>query len=268
MKLKHKSLVLLSKKGLPAKQLEAELDEPVELSLELFKAQGLELVKRDDKYYYATVFTDLDEAEFCIVDIETNGSKPEKHQIIEIGAVKIRNKTIIDTFESLVQCDNISEHITAITGICEDETLHAPPLKAVMERFSLFLDCAVFVAHDVKFDYSFISAMMQRVGLQPLLNRSLCTIDIAERTIASYRYGLAYLNEQLGLYEEATHHRALSDAITTTKLFKRSLNHLPHEIKSAEDLVRFSKEAKRLKRPKLPVDDKKTDNKKMEKERE
>ncbi|OQX57497.1 MAG: hypothetical protein B5M52_07220, partial [Helicobacteraceae bacterium 4484_230] len=74
MRLKHKSQLLLSKKGLPAKQLEAELDEPIELSLELFKAQGLELVEKDGKYYYATVFTDLEKADFCIVDIETNGS--------------------------------------------------------------------------------------------------------------------------------------------------------------------------------------------------
>ncbi len=91
--------------------------------------------------------------------------------------------------------------------------------------------------------------MMQRVGLEPLINRSLCTIDLAERTISAYRYGLAYLNRQLDLYGDATHHRALYDAMTATKLFKKTLQFLPESIESAEDLIRFSKEASRLKRP-------------------
>jgi DNA polymerase-3 subunit epsilon len=93
--------------------------------------------------------------------------------------------------------------------------------------------------------------MMERVGLQKLLNRSLCTIDLAERTIESERYGLAYLNKQLELYSNATHHRALSDAMTTTKLLKRTLALIPNTINNTEELIAFSKEAKRLKRPKV-----------------
>ena len=92
--------------------------------------------------------------------------------------------------------------------------------------------------------------MMERVGLQKLLNRSLCTIDLTERTIESERYGLAYLNEQLSLYKEATHHRALSDAMTTTKLLKRTLVLLPDTITNTEELIAFSKEGKRLKKQK------------------
>jgi len=247
-----KTLSQLSSKGVPSMQFEALLDEPLTLSLELIRAQGLELIEKDHHFFFATTTTAIDETEFCIVDIETNGSKPLKHQIIEIGAVKVRNRTIVDTFESLVQCDSISKHISEITGISENDTIDAPDLKVVMEEFQLFLGSAVFVAHDVKFDYSFISAMMVRVGFEPLLNRALCTIDMAERTISSYRYGLAYLNEQLELYKEATHHRALSDAITTVKLFKRSLQYIPYDLESTEDLIRFSKEAKRLKRLDMP----------------
>jgi len=250
----QKTVSQLSSKGVPSLQFEALLDEPLALALELMSAQGVEFLEKEHHYFFATAASEIDDTEFCIVDIETNGSKPKKDQIIEIGAVKVKNRTIIDTYESLVKCNSISRHISEITGIREADTLDAPDLKTVMEEFRLFLGSAVFVAHDVKFDYSFISAMMQRVSLEPLLNRSLCTIDMAERTIASRRYGLAYLNEQLDLYKEATHHRALSDAITTVKLFKRSLQFIPHTLKSAEDLIRFSKEAKRLKRPVLVVD--------------
>lgn len=251
MALSPKVSYALSTGGLREEALAAELDEPLELSLELLCAQGVELVEKDGRYRYATALTPVEDAVFCVVDIETNGSRPEKHQIIEIGAVKIQNSVIIDRFESLVRCGDISKHISEITGIFAEDTADAPPLKKVLEEFRAFLGTAVFVAHDVKFDYSFISAMMQRVDLMPLMNRSLCTIDLAERTISSYRYGLAYLNEQLDLYKEATHHRALSDAITTAKLFKRTLKFIPESITTAEALLLFSKEAKRLKRPKF-----------------
>jgi DNA polymerase-3 subunit epsilon len=120
-----------------------------------------------------------------------------------------------------------------------------------MKEFRLFLGTDIFVAHDVKFDYKFISAMMKKIGFGELKNRTLCSIDLAERSFASFRYGLSYLNNELDLHIEATHHRALSDAITATKLFEYSLSKLKVKIKTAEDLIRYSKEGKRFKRPKF-----------------
>lgn len=239
--------------GLTAHQLESLTGEGADLAVELLRAQGLDLVSSDGVRYRPVTCTQaISTATFCIVDIETNGSKPDKHQIIEIGAVKVQNLHIIDRFESLVRCDHISEHITQITGIAESDTLNAPPMREVLETFKGFLGNDIFVGHDVKFDFQFTSRMMERVGMAPLLNRNLCTIDLAERTISSYRYGLAFLNEQLELYKEATHHRALSDAMTTAKLFKRTLKHIPTDIQTVEELIIFSKKAKRLKRPKFP----------------
>jgi DNA polymerase-3 subunit epsilon len=241
----------LSTEGVTPYQLEQEFSEPLDLALELLHAQGLHLVEREGRYRFETTGIDIDDAVYCIVDIETNGSKPGKHQIIEVGAVKVQNYTIIDQYESLVRCNDISPHISEITGISVEDTKDAPPLKSVLGELRAFLGTAIFVAHDVKFDYSFISAMYERFGEPPLMNRRLCTIDLAERTISSYRYGLKYLNEQLELYKEATHHRALSDAITTVKLFKRTLRCLPDTIRTAEELIQFSKQGKRLKRPKF-----------------
>ena len=247
----QKSIINLATNGLHAETLQRELEGDVEYELELLAAQGLNLVEKEARYYFETKFTPIEDACFCIVDIETNGSKLEKHQIIEIAAVKVKNKKIIGRFESLIQCDNINEHITEITGISEADTKDAPKLKQVLYDFKNFLADAVFVAHDVKFDYGFISGSLEKVGLMPLTNRSLCSIDLAERTISSFRYGLKYLNDYLELHPEATHHRAMSDVITTYKLFVKSLENLPDDIKTVEDLIAFSKQGKRLKRPKI-----------------
>ncbi|MCK9472311.1 3'-5' exonuclease [Sulfurimonas sp.] len=246
-----KSIHKLSSKGLSVKTLKEQINEDLELLLQLWHSQGLEILKQQGSFYFATKFIPLKDAEFCIVDIETNGSKIEKHQIIEIAALKIKDGKIIGAFDSLVHCKEINSHISEITGIAAEDTKDAPTLKQVMYDFKNFLADSVFIAHDVKFDYKFISQSMQKMGLAPLLNRSLCSLSLAERTIESYRYALSYLNEVFSLHPSATHHRAMSDVLTTYELFKLSLTNLDESIKSVEDIIKFSKEAKMLKRPKF-----------------
>jgi DNA polymerase-3 subunit epsilon len=247
----NKTALKLASKGIDISELRPFLEESLALELLMAPAQGLEITVKDNRYYFKTNTMPIEKATFCIVDIETNGSKPQRHQIIEIGAVKVRDGEIIGQYESLVHCGEISTHITELTGISIDETKNAPPQQRVLNEFKAFLGTDIFVAHDVKFDYSFISAMFEKYNMQPMLNRHLCSIDLAERTFASYRYGLNYLNASLQLHHTATHHRALSDAITTTKLFLKSLRLLPDDVKTVEELILFSKQAKRFKRPKF-----------------
>jgi DNA polymerase-3 subunit epsilon len=246
-----KSISRLSSQGLSLKTLKDQINEGLDLTIELWKAQGLDVVKHQGYYFFDTHFISLEEAEFCIVDIETNGSKIEKHQIIELAAVKVRNGVIVDRFDSLVHVNEINPHIAELTGIHPEDTSDAPELKEVLIKFKIFLGNAIFVAHDVKFDYSFISKSLQIIGLEPLLNRSLCSLALAERTIVSYRYALSYLNDTFNLNPNATHHRAMSDVITTYGLFLMSLKSLDGDVLTVEDLIKFSKEASRLKRPKF-----------------
>lgn len=246
-----KSVSRLASRGLPMESLKSQIDESLDLFIELSSAQGLNIVKKQGYYFFDTKYTKIEDAEFCIVDIETNGSNIEKHQIIEIAALKIKDGVIIDSFESLVFTKEINPLITEITGITAQQTSGAPELRVVMMEFKLFLKDAIFVAHDVKFDYNFISATMQKIGLEPLLNRPLCSLALAERTIVSFRYGLSYLNELLQLNPLATHHRAMSDVVTTYKLFLLSLEYCNESLNNVEDLIKFSKESPRLKRPKF-----------------
>jgi len=241
----------LSQQGIPKLKFFKALSkfgEP-DFLIELLRAQGLPLHEHQGKYLYKTAIQPLSHGKFCIMDIETNGSKPSKgHTMIELGAVMYQDGKIIDEFESFVQCDSIPIMIQELTGISLEDTLKAPALKEVMFKFREFLGDAVFVAHDVKFDYRFTSAMMERVGLEPLANRKLCTFELAQRTLKAERYGLKHLNETLHLHTDADHHRALSDAITALELMKKSIDKLPKKVSMVEDLLRFSKEAPRLRK--------------------
>jgi len=263
--LNKKSISRLSTQGLSLKSLKEQLVHELDLTLELWRAQGLNVIKKQGNFFFDTAFIPISEAIFCIVDIETNGSKIEKHQIIEIAAVKVINGKIIDRFDTLVKTAEINPHITEITGITAHLTKDAPELDSVLKEFKLFLGDAVLIAHDVKFDYSFISKSLQKIGFEPLLNRSLCSLALAERTIVSYRYALSYLNETLNLNPNATHHRAMSDVMTTYALFLQSLENLNEEIITVEDLIKFSEEAPRHKRPKFdPLLEKEEEEKKNE----
>jgi DNA polymerase-3 subunit epsilon len=115
--------------------LKTLLDGEIEFNLELWRAQGLNIVKHRGYYYFDTKFMPINEATFCIVDIETNGSKIQKHQIIEIGAIKFRNGEIIDRYESLVRCSTINKHITEITGIKAEDTQDSHSLKFIHNLF-------------------------------------------------------------------------------------------------------------------------------------
>jgi DNA polymerase-3 subunit epsilon len=205
----------------------------------LLQASGYPIEERVWGYRLRTYFTPYQEETFTVVDIETNGAKPKRSQIIEIGAVKIKNGKIIDTLESFVQCAYLPEHIIQLTGIHPVDLAKAPSRQEVLRKFREFLGDSVFVAHNASFDYNFLSASFERFGLGSIGNMRLCTIDLAKKTIKAPKYGLAFLNEFLEL-EMSSHHRAYSDALATSKILLKAFENLPKYIKTTDDLILFS----------------------------
>ncbi len=210
----------------------------------LLQASGYPIVYEEGKYRLETYFTPYQEQKYCVIDIETNGSKPESAQVIEVGAVMVQNGKIIDCFESFVACTFIPEYITKVTGIVPEDLEDAPSCLEVLTKLRTFLDDAIFVAHNANFDYGFLNYSFDRFGLGTIGNQKLCSIDLARRTIQSERYGLAYLGETLELGEH-TQHRAFSDALVTSKLLELSFKNLPQYIKTTDDLLRFSVSSRR-----------------------
>jgi len=210
------------------------------LELELLLSNGLPLDIVEDKVFLKTNVNSISDQVFCIVDIETNGSNVSKGQVIEIGAVKLKNGEIIDTYESLVYAKDVPPYIQEVTKITPHMLKDAPALKIVLEEFKIFLEDDVFVAHDIKFDYRFISESFKKYNLGELHNRKLCTIDLAKRTIEAQRYGLDFLKDLLHIGID-TQHRAYSDALSTSYILKESISKLSDKIVTAEDLITFSK---------------------------
>ena len=198
-------------------------------------------LNKDNILSLKTRTTKIKEQIFCIVDIESTGGV-KNGKILEIGAVKIQNNKELERFESFVKVDEIPQNITELTGIELDMVKDAPNLTQVLEAFRLFLKDSVFIAHNVKFDYNFISKSLYECGFGILLNRRICTIDFAQCCIENSHYGLDALKEILGI--KSVHHRALNDALAATEIFKYCLSKLPPHIKTTEELITFTKTAK------------------------
>jgi len=217
----------------------------IDLEVELLISNGYPIYFRDDFVYLKTKENLIKDQVFCVVDIETSGGNPKSGQIIELAAIKFKNGLIIEEYQSLVYCKEIPQKVQEITGITPKMLEDAPNLKTVLEEFKIFVEDDVFVAHSVDFDYNFISNSLKKYHLGELLNRKLCTIDLAMRTIDSHKYGLKYLKENLNI-EIENHHRAYEDALSTVEVLRASLMVLDENIKSTEDLIEFSKIGKTI----------------------
>ena len=214
----------------------------------LLQASGYPIsLQEDQSYKLETYFNAHETQRYCIIDIETNGSKPDTSQVIEIGAVMIQNGQIIDRFETFVECAFLPTYISKITGIEHADLIDAPTRKEALTSLRHFMDDAIFVAHNAKFDYGFLNASFERFGLGNIGNPVLCTIELARRTFESERYGLAYLIEFLQI-ETATHHRAYSDAFCASKVMEKSLQTLPQYVSTADELLQFATSSRKERR--------------------
>jgi DNA polymerase-3 subunit epsilon/ATP-dependent DNA helicase DinG len=152
---------------------------------------------------------------YVAVDLETTGLDPERDAIIEIGAVKFRGDQVLGTWSSLVNPGRpIPYPIEQLTGITSQEVSKAPSLGAVARPFARFADQYPVVAHNVKFDLSFL----QRHGLLRE-NLPIDTFELASILMPhAARYSLGRLADTLGIHF-VTQHRALDDAKATRQLF-------------------------------------------------
>ncbi|MEM8489472.1 MAG: exonuclease domain-containing protein [Pseudomonadota bacterium] len=155
---------------------------------------------------------------YVVVDVETTGGRGEQHRVTEIGAVKVIDGKIVDTFQTLLNPQrNIPRGITRLTGITPEMVADAPVFADVADRFAKFLSGGIFVAHNVEFDYRFIGQEFRRLGRSFRMPK-LCTCASMRKLYPGHRsYSLARLSERYDI-PLTSHHRALCDAEAAAQL--------------------------------------------------
>lgn len=156
---------------------------------------------------------------YIVLDIETTGLSPERDQIIELGALKVKNGMIQDTFCSFVNPNSkLSSRIIDLTGITDDMLWDSPEIESVLKKFISFSRELPILGHNIRFDYSFLKVNFEKIGLS-YEREGIDTLKLSKafhQELASK--SLANLCIHYNISNPHAH-RALDDAKATYELY-------------------------------------------------
>jgi len=153
-----------------------------------------------------------------VFDIETTGLEASRCEIIEIGAVKIHNGKISETFETLIKPKGeIPAEITELTGITYDMVINSPSIQQVIPDFYKFCYGTTIMAYNIDFDYKFINLFGKKYGYLFDM-KQIDAMFLARSFIPGLKnFKLSSVCKKLGISLENAH-RAVHDAMATAEV--------------------------------------------------
>jgi DNA polymerase-3 subunit epsilon len=168
----------------------------------------------------------LQRVTFCVVDLETTGGSPKDAFITEVGAVKYRGGELIGSFQSLVNPGvSIPTFVSHLTGINDRLVSCEPSIDTVLPSFLEFFRGSVFVAHNARFDFSFLNVALSRLDYGSLPGPPVCTARLARRIVLPDVPNVRL--QTLAKYfrtRQTPNHRALADASATGEVLNGLLD--------------------------------------------
>ncbi len=154
------------------------------------------------------------------LDLETTGLDSNRHQILEVGAVRFRGDEVIETYQTLVNPGvAIPEFIQRLTHISPQQVKRAPFFSSVASEIQDFLGADPIIGHNIQFDIGFLANNGVRLN-----NPSYDTWELASVFMPDSRqYSLKYLTSHFQV-EHNDAHRALADAMATKNVYVKLLH--------------------------------------------
>lgn len=162
----------------------------------------------------------LDRARFVVVDLETTGLRPGTCRICEIGAVRVRDFELAETFQTLANPgERLAPAVASLTGLRDPELRRAPSPSVAVRRFLAFAGDDVLVAHNARFDLAFLDRETERLTGRRIAGPVVDTVALARRVLhgRTQHAGLASLAHFFGTAARPCH-RALPDALATAEI--------------------------------------------------
>ena len=181
-----------------------------------------------------------------LLDCETTGGKAIYHRIIEIGLVVIENGELIEKWQTFIDPKvPLPPFIQRLTGISPGMVSGAPEFADIAEELLSKLKGRTLVAHNARFDYSFLKNEFERAGMT-YNAKPLCSVKFSRNLYPQFkRHGLSQIIERFDLKIE-NRHRALDDAEMIYQFFQKSSSLFPED-----EIAATCKTL--LKRPSLPT---------------
>lgn len=160
---------------------------------------------------------------FAIIDIETTGGGIKGNRLTEICIVLLKGETVVDKYTTLVNPEKIiPPQITALTGIDNEMVANAPKFAEVAKKIDEFTKDAIFVAHNVNFDYNVLRNEFNELEYE-FTRKKLCTVRLSRKLIPGlFSYSLGNLCSSINI-PLINRHRAEGDTDATVLLFKKLL---------------------------------------------
>jgi DNA polymerase III subunit epsilon len=160
---------------------------------------------------------------YAIIDIETTGGQPAQDKITEIAIFIHDGNQVVDQYHTLINPQRpIPFYITQLTGITDDMVKEAPKFYEVAKDIVQLTEGKIFVAHNVRFDYSFLKKEFSDLGFT-YQRKTLCTVRLSRSLIPGLpSYSLGKLCQSINI-DLKQRHRAIGDAEATAELFDRLL---------------------------------------------
>ncbi len=167
--------------------------------------------------------------EYIVLDIETTGLSFRTEKITEIGAAKVKNGEIVDTFECFVNPEvPIPQKIVEITHITDEMVKDAETIDKVMPKFLDFIGNLKLVAHNADFDVGFLKYNAENLGLK-MDNEYIDSLKLSRQLYPEFKkHKLGIIAEKLGIKVENAH-RALDDVKTLVQVFIKMLEKVNEE---------------------------------------
>ena len=193
---------------------------------------GTELTLVDDNVEIVKRSTNdiLLDQEYVVFDLETTGfNAAGGDSIIEIGSGKLKNGEIIDKFDRLIKPDKpISERITNVTSITNEMVADCGNELSAVKEFLEWARDLPMVAHNAKFDTSFIEMCYKKYNLGEYKNTVIDTLALSRVLDRdATRHGLSYITKRYQVeFDEESHHRGDYDALATALVFHKMMKKL------------------------------------------
>lgn len=161
---------------------------------------------------------------YAVVDVETTGGSYQKARLTEVAIYLFDGEKIIREFTTLINPEQpIPFMITKLTGITDEMVANAPKFFEVAKEIVEITEGAIFVGHNVSFDYNFIRNEFKSLGYN-FKRQTICTVKMSRKILPGLlSYSLGNLCNSIGI-EINNRHRAGGDALATTYLLKRLLD--------------------------------------------